>query len=70
MLFLHAWGDLTYEQIAAALAIPVGTVRSRLSRIRAKLAAPPPPSPAQPHRPRAATTHIRLAEKETIHGHP
>ncbi|WP_396658329.1 RNA polymerase sigma factor [Microbacterium oxydans] len=70
VLFLHAWGDLTYEQIAAALAIPVGTVRSRLSRIRAKLAAPPPPPAAPPHRPRAATTHIRLAEKETIHGHP
>jgi RNA polymerase sigma-70 factor (ECF subfamily) len=66
VLFLHAWGDLTYEQIAAALRIPVGTVRSRLSRIRIKLAAPPP---SPPHRPRLATTHIRLAEKEIIHGH-
>jgi len=67
VLFLHAWGDLTYEEIATALRIPIGTVRSRLSRIRAKLAAPPPPVSA-PHSPRAATTHIRIAEKEIIHG--
>lgn len=67
VLFLHAWGDLTYEQIATALRIPVGTVRSRLSRIRVKLAAPPPG--AVPHEPRPATTHIRFSEKEIIHGH-
>lgn len=40
VLLLHAWGDLTYEQIAAALQIPIGTVRSRLSRVRQKLAPP------------------------------
>jgi RNA polymerase sigma-70 factor (ECF subfamily) len=39
-LLLHAWGDLTYEQIAEALDIPVGTVRSRLNRVRRKLAPP------------------------------
>ncbi|MFJ2505163.1 RNA polymerase sigma factor [Microbacterium sp. NPDC087592] len=39
-LLLHAWGDLTYEQIAAALGVPVGTVRSRLNRVRRKLAPP------------------------------
>ncbi|MGN6445581.1 RNA polymerase sigma factor [Amnibacterium sp.] len=33
-LLLYAWADLTYEQIAAALGIPVGTVRSRLNRAR------------------------------------
>lgn len=33
-LLLHAWTDLTYEQIAEALAIPVGTVRSRIHRAR------------------------------------
>ncbi len=38
VLLLHAWGDLTYEQIADALQIPVGTVRSRLNRVRTKLA--------------------------------
>lgn len=34
VLFLYAWGELTYEEIGASLAIPVGTVRSRLSRAR------------------------------------
>lgn len=37
VLLLHAWGDLTYEQIAAVLGIPVGTVRSRLNRARTTL---------------------------------
>ncbi|MGX1931512.1 RNA polymerase sigma factor [Microbacterium resistens] len=36
-LLLHAWGDLTYEQIAEALRVPVGTVRSRLNRVRRRL---------------------------------
>lgn len=39
-LLLHAWGDLTYEQIAVALGVPTGTVRSRLNRVRRKLAPP------------------------------
>lgn len=39
-LLLHAWADLTYEQIADALGVPVGTVRSRLNRVRRKLAPP------------------------------
>ncbi|MFJ8007521.1 RNA polymerase sigma factor [Streptomyces fagopyri] len=36
-LLLFAWADLTYAEIADALEIPVGTVRSRLSRARRKL---------------------------------
>jgi RNA polymerase sigma factor (sigma-70 family) len=36
-LLLVAWGELTYEQAALALSVPVGTVRSRLSRARATI---------------------------------
>jgi RNA polymerase sigma-70 factor (ECF subfamily) len=35
VLLLFAWADLSYEEISAALGIPAGTVRSRLSRARA-----------------------------------
>jgi RNA polymerase sigma factor (sigma-70 family) len=38
-LLLIAWGQLTYEQAAVTLGVPVGTVRSRLSRARARLRA-------------------------------
>jgi RNA polymerase sigma factor (sigma-70 family) len=34
-LLLHVWGDLSYEQIAEATHVSVGTVRSRISRARA-----------------------------------
>jgi RNA polymerase sigma-70 factor (ECF subfamily) len=37
LLLLHAWVDLADEEIASALGIPVGTVKSRLSRLRARL---------------------------------
>jgi RNA polymerase sigma factor (sigma-70 family) len=36
-LLLVAWGDLSYEEAATALGVPVGTVRSRMSRARSKL---------------------------------
>ena len=36
-LLLFAWEDLPYQSVAEALALPVGTVRSRLNRARARL---------------------------------
>jgi RNA polymerase sigma-70 factor (ECF subfamily) len=36
-LLLFAWEDLSYESVAEALELPVGTVRSRLNRARARL---------------------------------
>jgi RNA polymerase sigma-70 factor (ECF subfamily) len=37
VLLLVAWGELTYEEVAAVLSIPVGTVRSRLNRARRRM---------------------------------
>jgi len=37
VLLLHAWGELSNQEIADALIIPAGTVRSRLARARATL---------------------------------
>jgi RNA polymerase sigma factor (sigma-70 family) len=39
VLLLHAWADLSHEEIAAALGIAPGTARSRLWRARAALRA-------------------------------
>jgi RNA polymerase sigma-70 factor (ECF subfamily) len=37
VLLLHAWAELSHEEIAAVLEIAPGTARSRLSRARASL---------------------------------
>jgi RNA polymerase sigma factor (sigma-70 family) len=36
-LLLYAWADLSYAEVGEALGVPVGTVRSRLSRVRARI---------------------------------
>jgi RNA polymerase sigma-70 factor (ECF subfamily) len=33
-LLLYAWQGLSYDEIASALGVPIGTVRSRLNRVR------------------------------------
>jgi RNA polymerase sigma factor (sigma-70 family) len=37
VLALIAWGELSYQETAVALGVPIGTVRSRLARARARL---------------------------------
>jgi RNA polymerase sigma factor (sigma-70 family) len=37
VLLLHAWEGFSYQEIATALGVPIGTVRSRMSRARARL---------------------------------
>ncbi|MGI5418281.1 RNA polymerase sigma factor [Actinomadura luteofluorescens] len=37
VLLLVTWAGLTYDEVAEALAVPAGTVRSRMNRIRRKL---------------------------------
>lgn len=39
VLVLFAWGDLSYDEIAATTGVAVGTVRSRLHRARTQLRA-------------------------------
>ena len=47
-LLLYALSDLTYEEVAEALEVPVGTVRSRLARARTRaLAALGDPRPQE-----------------------
>lgn len=36
-LLLVCWGELSYEETAVALGVPIGTVRSRIARARSRL---------------------------------
>ncbi len=46
-LQLYAWSGLTYEELAVVLGVPVGTVRSRLNRVRRKLGEAMPATAAE-----------------------
>jgi RNA polymerase sigma-70 factor (ECF subfamily) len=37
-LLLVVWGELSYEEAATALGVPIGTVSSRITRARRQLA--------------------------------
>lgn len=54
-ILLYAWGDLTYDEVAAALGVPVGTVRSRINRVRTRL---------DPHRGAGPTRVVKQKEGE------
>lgn len=59
-LLLFAWADLSYDEIAEALRVPVGTVRSRIHRartqVREQLADDPTTDGAHTDRDRGADT--------------
>jgi RNA polymerase sigma-70 factor (ECF subfamily) len=56
VLLLIAWEDLSYDEVAAALSIPAGTVGSRLNRARRKL------------RRQLAGDHTTTLEERLTHG--
>ncbi|MEU9830773.1 sigma-70 family RNA polymerase sigma factor [Streptosporangium sp. NPDC048047] len=64
ILSLCVWAGLGYEDIAIELGLPVGTVRSRLSRARARLRRLTATSPADAWEPMTGTTH-RPGERHT-----
>ena len=53
-LLLMVWGELSRDEVAAALGVPIGTVNSRVARARKRLA-----SDLTPTR-QASSTELRL----------
>jgi RNA polymerase sigma-70 factor (ECF subfamily) len=73
VLALCVWAGLDYAQAAEALGVPVGTVRSRLSRARAKLGRlvaagrlAPPPAPVPGREPAGGPGQIGDDRKNAV----
>jgi RNA polymerase sigma-70 factor (ECF subfamily) len=60
-LLLFAWAELNYEEIAVALNLPIGTVKSRLSRARTRIR-------EQLRLQRTTTEETPIANVEVDHG--
>ena len=62
-LLLVVWGDLSYNEAATALGIPIGTVRSRMNRartsLRRSLTTAGEPEPDGPHQEWSAVTRVK-----------
>ena len=68
MLLLVAWADLTYAEVAQALRLPVGTVRSRLNRARRKVREAMPGHVADdPHEPPDTTDSLSTSIDQESH---
>ena len=59
-LLLLVWGELSRDEVAAALGVPVGTVNSRIARARKRLA-----SDLAPTR-RAPSTELRIMGENNV----
>lgn len=57
-LLLFAWADFSYAEIGQALEIPIGTVRSRLSRARVRIRAALEVEPARTGANQSATREV------------
>jgi RNA polymerase sigma-70 factor (ECF subfamily) len=63
VLLLYAWADLPYSAIAGVLDLPIGTVRSRLSRARGRLTATLDQTSSSPEGPPSSTPPDQIGRR-------